>query len=58
MRYLLQTRREIVYEASKGYKKLSKKERKKERLDNLVAITGYNRDYICDYSPSMIGVFM
>ena len=44
MRYLLQTRREIVYEASKGYKKLSKKE-KTERLDNLIAITGYNRDY-------------
>ncbi len=41
---------------SKGYKKLSKKE--KERLDNLVAITGYNRDYICDYSPSMVGVFI
>ena len=57
MGYLLKTRREIVYEASKGYKKLSKKE-KTERLDNLVAITGYNRDYICDYSPSMIGVFM
>jgi len=59
VRYLLKTRREIVYEASKGYKKLklSKKE-KTERLDNLVAITGYNRDYICDYSPSMIGVFM
>ncbi len=32
--------------------------KKTERLDNLVAITGYNRDYICDYSPSMIGVFM
>ena len=44
MRYLLKTRREIVYEASKGYKKLSKKE-KTERLDNLIAITGYNRDY-------------
>jgi len=44
VRYLLKTRREIVYEASKGYKKLSKKE-KTERLDNLVAITGYNRDY-------------
>ncbi|HOQ51472.1 MAG TPA: hypothetical protein PK233_06525, partial [Candidatus Atribacteria bacterium] len=44
MRYLLQARREIIYEASKGYKKLSKKE-KTERLDNLVAITGYNRDY-------------
>ena len=57
MRYLLKTRREIVYEASKGYKKLSKKE-KTERLDNLVAITGYNRDYICDYSPSMVGVFI
>ncbi len=40
----MKTRREIVYEASKGYKKLSKKE-KTERLDNLVAITGYNRDY-------------
>ena len=53
----MKTRREIVYEASKGYKKLSKKE-KTERLDNLVAITGYNRDNICDYSPSMIGVFM
>jgi len=53
----MQARREIIYEASKGYKKLSKKE-KTERLDNLVAITGYNRDYICDYSPSMIGVFM
>jgi len=53
----MKTRREIVYEASKGYKKLSKKE-KTERLDNLVAITGYNRDYSCDYSPSMIGVFM
>jgi len=35
VRYLLKTRREIVYEASKGYKKLSKKE-KTERLDNLV----------------------
>jgi len=57
VRYLLKTRREIVYEASKGYKKLYKKE-KIERLDNLVAITGYNRDHICDYSPSMIGVFM
>ena len=57
MRYLLKTRREIVYEASKGYKKLSKKE-KTERLDNLVAITGYNRDYICDYSPSMVGMFI
>ena len=57
MGYLLKTRREIIYEASKGYKKLSKKE-KTERLDNLVAITGYNRDYICDYSPSMIGVFI
>jgi len=44
VRYLLKTRREIVYETSKGYKKLSKKE-KTERLDNLVAITGYNRDY-------------
>jgi len=44
VRYLLKTRREIVYEASKGYKKLSKKE-KTERLDNLIAITGYNRDY-------------
>ncbi len=40
----MQTRREIVYEASKGYKKLSKKE-KTERLDNLIVITGYNRDY-------------
>jgi len=40
----MKTRREIVYEASKGYKKLSKKE-KTERLDNLIAITGYNRDY-------------
>ncbi|MGB4691160.1 MAG: hypothetical protein WBH59_02310 [Atribacterales bacterium] len=40
----MKTRREIVYETSKGYKKLSKKE-KTERLDNLVAITGYNRDY-------------
>jgi len=40
----MKTRREIVYEASKGYKKLSKKE-KTERLDNLVAITGYNRDH-------------
>ena len=53
----MKTRREIVYEASKGYKKLSKKE-KTERLDNLVAITGYNRDYICDYSPGMVGVFI
>jgi len=57
VRYLLQTRREIVYEASKGYKKLSKKE-KAERLDNLIAITGYNRDYICGYSPNLVGVFM
>ena len=40
----MKARREIVYEASKGYKKLSKKE-KTEKLDNLVAITGYNRDY-------------
>lgn len=57
MRYLLKTRREIVYEASKGYKKLSKKE-KTERLDNLIAITEYNRDYICGYSPNLVGVFM
>ena len=57
MRYLLKTRREIVYEASKGYKKLSKKE-KTERLDNLIAITGYNRDCICGYSPNLVGVFM
>jgi len=53
----MQARREIVYEASKGYKKLSRKE-KTERLDNLVAITGYNRDYICDYSPNLVDVFM
>ncbi len=57
MRYLLQTQREIVYEASKGYKKLSKKE-KTERLNNLIAITGYNRDCICGYSPNLVGVFM
>ena len=44
MRLSMQARREIIYEASKGYKKLSKKE-KTERLDNLIAITGYNRDY-------------
>jgi len=37
VRYLLKTRREIVYEASKGYKK-----EKTERLDNLIAITEYN----------------
>ena len=57
MKLSMQARREIVYEASKGYKKLSKKE-KTERLDNLVAITGYNRDYICDYSPNLVDVFM
>ena len=57
MRYLLKTRKEIVYEASKRYKKLSKKE-KTGRLDNLIAITGYNRDYICGYSPNLVGVFM
>ncbi len=53
----MKTRKEIVYEASKGYEKLSKKE-KAERLDNLVAITGYNRDYICGYSPNLVDVFM
>ncbi len=57
MKLSMQARREIVYEASKGYKKLSNKE-KTERLDNLVAITGYNRDYICDYSPNLVDVFM
>ncbi len=40
----MQTRRGIIYEASKGYNKLSKKE-KGRRLDSIVAITGYNRDY-------------
>lgn len=44
MKLSMKTRKEIVYEVSKGYEKLSKKE-KAERLDNLVAITGYNRDY-------------
>ena len=57
MKLSMQARREIVYEASKGYKKLSRKE-KTERLDNLVAITGYNRDYICGYSPNLVDVFM
>jgi len=38
------TRREIVYQASKGYDKLSKK-KKTERLNNLITITGYNRNY-------------
>ena len=42
----MKTRREIVYEASKGYKKLSKKE-KTERLDNLVAITGSYNQKLC-----------
>lgn len=40
----MQARKEIIYEASKGYDKLSKKGRSK-RLDYLVAVTGYNRDY-------------
>jgi len=53
----MQARREIIYEASKGYKKLSKKE-KTERLDNLIAIAEYNRDYIYGYSPNLVGVFM
>ena len=57
MRLSVQAQREIIYETSKGYKKLSKKE-KTERLDNLIAITEYNRDYICGYSPNLVGVFM
>jgi len=40
----MQTRREIIHEASKGYNKLSKKE-KGIKLDGVVAVTGYNRDY-------------
>ena len=44
MRLSMQTRREIVWKESKGYNKLSKKE-KMARLDSVVAVTGYNRDY-------------
>lgn len=40
----MQTRREIIWKESKGYNKLSKKE-KTARLDSVVAVTGYNRDY-------------
>ncbi|HHV41437.1 MAG TPA: hypothetical protein GXX72_01115 [Clostridiaceae bacterium] len=40
----MQTKREIIYEASKGYNKLSKKE-KGRKPDNIVAGDGYNRDY-------------
>jgi len=39
VRLSMQARREIIYEASDGYDKLSKKERLK-RLDYLVAVTG------------------
>lgn len=41
----MQTKREIIHEASKGYNKLSKKERSK-RLDSVVTVTDYNRDYV------------
>ncbi len=40
----MQARREIIWQASGGYDKLSKKE-KANRLTSVVAITGYNRDY-------------
>ncbi len=40
----MQARREIIWEAAEGYNKLSKKE-KMVRLDSVVAVTGYNRDY-------------
>jgi hypothetical protein len=40
----MQARREIIWKESKGYNKLSKKE-KMTRLDSIVAVTGYNRDY-------------
>jgi len=40
----MQARREIIWKESKGYNKLSKKE-KMTRLDSVVAVTGYNRDY-------------
>ena len=40
----MQTKREIIHEASIGYNKLSKKE-KGRKLDSIVAVTGYNRDY-------------
>ncbi|MDI3542803.1 MAG: hypothetical protein PWP57_406 [Candidatus Atribacteria bacterium] len=33
------------------------KKKKTERLDNLIAINRYNRDYIYGYSPNLIGVF-
>jgi hypothetical protein len=39
----MQARREIIWKESKGYNKLSKKE-KMARLDSVVAVTGYNRD--------------
>jgi len=44
VRLSMQTRKEIIWEASEGYNKLSKKERM-VRLDSVVAVTGYNRDY-------------
>lgn len=44
----MQARREIIWEASKGYNKLSKKE-KMARLDYVVAVTGYNRTYTCGF---------
>gem|GEM_PF-4164221 len=42
----MQARREIIWKASEGYNKLSKKERM-VRLDSVVAVTGYNRTYTC-----------
>ncbi len=42
----MQARRQIIWEESKGYNKLSKKE-KMARLDYVVAVTGYNRAYSC-----------
>jgi hypothetical protein len=40
----MQTRREIICEANKGCNKLSKKE-KGMKLNSIVAVTGYSRDY-------------
>lgn len=40
----MQARREIIWKEIKGYNKLSKKE-KMTRLDLIVAVIGYNRDY-------------
>ncbi|MDI3499920.1 MAG: hypothetical protein PWP50_964, partial [Synergistaceae bacterium] len=48
VRLSMQARREIIWKESKGYNKLSKKE-KMARLDSVVAVTGYNRTYSCGF---------